>query len=138
MRVAFQDVLGHIRPHSTPEVQEKAAGDVAKRLLGEKAKLFVLMMDPGLGSNARNSPDAFKVQCLLFPSAIGNPSDLSPFADREESSGSDRGARYYRRGDHGGFELLLEELLQCSRVVGRRADLAAQRAAGCSSSSDVQ
>ncbi|KAH0956765.1 hypothetical protein HN011_009096 [Eciton burchellii] len=49
------------RPHSTPEVQEKAAGDVAKRLLGEKAKLFVLMMDPSLGSNARNSPDAFKI-----------------------------------------------------------------------------
>jgi len=120
------------------EVQEKAAGDVAKRLLGEKAKLFILMMDPGLGSNARNSPDAFKVQRLLFPSVIDNPSDLPLFADHKESSRSDRGTRYYRRGDHDGFELLFEELLQRSRVVGWRADLAAQRAAGCSSSSDVQ
>jgi len=120
-------------------VQEKAAGDVAKRLLGEKAKLFVPMMDPDLGSNwARNSPDAFKVQPLLFPSVIGNPVDLPSFADHEKSSGSDRGARYHRRGDHGGFELLLEELLQRSRIVGWRADLAAQRAAECSNSSDVQ
>lgn len=65
MSIAFQDTLGHIRPRATPEVQEKAAEDVAKRLLGEKiSKLFVMMVDTSL---ARGGKDSFKVEQIHSP-----------------------------------------------------------------------
>ncbi|XP_054015935.1 alpha-N-acetylglucosaminidase [Hylaeus anthracinus] len=47
---AFQATLGHIRPQASPEVQAKAAEGVVERLLGvERAKLFVMIVDPDLG-----------------------------------------------------------------------------------------
>ncbi|XP_032679060.1 alpha-N-acetylglucosaminidase [Odontomachus brunneus] len=46
----FQNTLGHIKPHTLPEVQAEAAKDVARRLLGnETAKLFVMIVDNNLG-----------------------------------------------------------------------------------------
>lgn len=50
MQLAFQNTLGHIKARSQPEVQEKAAKDVARRLLGNKtAELFVMIVDNYLG-----------------------------------------------------------------------------------------
>lgn len=57
--VAFQDTLGHIKSHTSPEIQAKAAKDVAERLLGkEVSKLFIMMLDTDLGPVGK---DTFKV-----------------------------------------------------------------------------
>nr|XP_033332783.1 alpha-N-acetylglucosaminidase [Megalopta genalis] len=47
---SFQSTLGHLIPQSRPEVQAKAAGGVAERLLGaDRARLFLLNVDPSIG-----------------------------------------------------------------------------------------
>ncbi|XP_070164978.1 alpha-N-acetylglucosaminidase isoform X3 [Polyergus mexicanus] len=47
---AFQSTLGHIKSDTTPEIQTKAAKDVAERLLGKEiSKLFIMMLDNNLG-----------------------------------------------------------------------------------------
>lgn len=58
----FQNTLGHIKPRVSPEVQAKAAENVAERLLGkEKSKLFIMKVDINLGPDGK---DTFKVQLL--------------------------------------------------------------------------
>ncbi|XP_070531316.1 alpha-N-acetylglucosaminidase isoform X2 [Cardiocondyla obscurior] len=55
----FQDTLGHIKPRASPEVQEKAAKDVAERLLGKEiSKMFITILDTDLGPVGK---DTFKV-----------------------------------------------------------------------------
>ncbi|KAL6432098.1 hypothetical protein ACFW04_006666 [Cataglyphis niger] len=58
--VAFQCTLGHIKSHTSPEVQTKAAKDVAERLLGKEiSKLFIMMLDTNLGPVGK---DTFKIR----------------------------------------------------------------------------
>lgn len=46
----FQNTLGHIKSRTSPEIQTKAAKDVAERLLGkETSKLFIMILDTDLG-----------------------------------------------------------------------------------------
>ncbi|XP_025075204.1 alpha-N-acetylglucosaminidase isoform X2 [Pogonomyrmex barbatus] len=46
----FQNTLGHIKPHTSPEIQAKAAKDVAERLLGKEiSQLFIMLLDTNLG-----------------------------------------------------------------------------------------
>lgn len=57
----FQITLGHIKSRTSPEIQVKAAEDVAERLLGKEiSKMFIMMLDTDLGPIGK---DTFKVQC---------------------------------------------------------------------------
>ncbi|XP_020300841.1 alpha-N-acetylglucosaminidase [Pseudomyrmex gracilis] len=55
----FQNTLGHIKPHTSWEIQARAAKDVAERLLGkETSNLFVMLVDTDLGPIDK---DTFKI-----------------------------------------------------------------------------
>lgn len=58
----FQDTLGNIKSRTSPEIQVKAAKDVAERLLGKEiSKMFIMMLETDLGPDGK---DTFKVQYL--------------------------------------------------------------------------
>jgi len=55
--------LGHVKSRTSPEIQAKAAKDVAERLLGKEiSKLFIMMLDTDLGPVGKNT---FTVRYLL-------------------------------------------------------------------------
>ena len=56
--IGFESVLGHLKPQSSPEVQEEAAAGVVKRLIPDKANLFNVRVDPNIGPAGK---DTFKV-----------------------------------------------------------------------------
>jgi len=64
----FQDTLGYVKSRTSPEIQAKAAKDVAERLLGKEiSKLFIMMLDTDLGPVGK---DTFTVRYLLSSTTI--------------------------------------------------------------------
>ncbi|XP_046825310.1 alpha-N-acetylglucosaminidase isoform X1 [Vespa crabro] len=56
----FQNTLGHLKTNTPTEVQEKAARDLIRRLLGnDVARLFDVIVDPNLGPTGK---DTFQIK----------------------------------------------------------------------------
>jgi len=56
----FQDTLGYVKSRTSPEIQEKAAKDIAERLLGKEiSKLFIMMLDTDLGPVGKDTFTVF-------------------------------------------------------------------------------